>query len=197
MSKYGLYAKTNKKSKYKSYAGEIGKICDNIINRDFHSKKMYEKAYIDVTEFKTSSGQKVYLSILVDGFNQEIIGKQISTSPNLEYTLNTVTMALNEKTKNMIIHSDQGWQYQHKGYQNLLKENNIIQSMSRKGNSPDNGLVESVFGHIKREMYRGNKFTTTNELITAIDEYIDYYNYERINTKTKGMSPVKFRLHSL
>ncbi len=92
-----------------------------------------------------------------------------------------------ECLKDLIIHSDQGWQYQHFYYQRELKERNIQQSMSRKGNSLDNGMMESFFGMIKSEMFYGeeNTFKTLNELMVAISEYIDYYNNDRIKTNLK------------
>lgn len=85
-----------------------------------------------------------------------------------------------------LFHSDQGWQYQHDEYQRLLAEHNIAQSMSRKGNCMDNGIMENFFGRLKVEMYYGEK----------LEEYIHYYNNERISLKLKGMSPVGCRAHA-
>ena len=95
-----------------------------------------------------------------------------------------------------LFHSDQGWQYQHAEYQRLLKEHNIIQSMSRKGNCMDNGAMENFFGRLKVEMFYGEKFESVNTFIEELKHYIDYYNYERISVKLKGMSPVQYRTHS-
>ena len=91
-----------------------------------------------------------------------------------------------------ILHSDQGWQYQIKEYQRMLKENNIIQSMSRKGNCLDNSVMENFFGRLKTEMFYGEKFESVNTFIDKLKEYIYYYNNERIILKLK-MSPVKYR----
>ncbi|TDO19473.1 putative transposase, partial [Mycoplasma testudineum] len=95
--------------------------------------------------------------------------------------------------------SDQGWQYQMRYYQNELKKNGIIQSMSRKGNCLDNSIIENFFSILKTEMFYKNQkyFNSLEELELAIIEYIDYYNNRRIKAKLKGMSPYNFRQHSL
>lgn len=105
----------------------------------------------------------------------------------------------NSNINNLIIHSDQGWQYQHSFYTKRLEEKNIIQSMSRKGNSLDNGLMESFFGIMKSEMFYGqeNNYKGIKELQAAIEEYIDYYNNKRIKVKLKGLTPAEYRNQSL
>ena len=105
-----------------------------------------------------------------------------------------------DKIKEIFInnHSDQGWQYQHQSYQQRLKNKGIKQSMSRKGNSMDNGMMENFFGLLKTEMFydQEDKYKNIDELILAIDDYINYYNYDRIKVKLKGLSPVNYRLQS-
>ena len=98
----------------------------------------------------------------------------------------------------LIFHSDQGWQYQHQSYQQKLKNHGIIQSMSRKGNSMDNGMMENFFGLLKTEMFydQKDKYRDIDELIVAINDYINYHNYDRIKEKLKGLSPVNYRLQS-
>lgn len=105
----------------------------------------------------------------------------------------------NSNLEGLVFHSDQGWQYQHQSYQQRLKNKGIKQSMSRKGNSMDNGLMDNFFGFLKTEMFYGqeDKYKTVNDLINAINEYIYYYNYDRIKVKLKGLSPVNYRLQSL
>lgn len=98
---------------------------------------------------------------------------------------------------NLILHSDQGWQYQMKRYQFMLKEKGIIQSMSRKGNCLDNSVMENFFGILKTEMFYGNRFNSAEQLIEEIEHYIDYYNNRRIKVKLKGLSPVQYRIQSL
>ena len=97
-----------------------------------------------------------------------------------------------------ILHSDQGWQYQHRCYHEFLNQKGIRLSMSRKGNSPDNGMMESFFGILKSEMFYGfeKTFKSLDELKQAIIDYIDYYNNKRIQVKLKGLSPVQYRTKS-
>ena len=99
-------------------------------------------------------------------------------------------------TSETILHSDQGWQYQMKKYQHMLKEHGIIQSMSRKGNCLDNSVMENFFGLLKTEMFYKHEFKSTEHLISDIETYIDYYNNKRIKCKLKGLSPVQYRIQS-
>lgn len=199
MSKLNLVPIVRKKRKYSSYKGTVGKIADNLIERNFDAEAPQEKWYTDVTEFNLR-GNKLYLSPILDGFNQEIISYNISTSPNLDQINDMLNKAFdNRNLEGLIFHSDQGWQYQHQSYQQRLKNKGIRQSMSRKGNSMDNGLMENFFGILKSEMFyeQEDKYSTINELKKAIDDYIYYYNYDRIKEKLKGLSPVNYRLQSL
>ena len=104
----------------------------------------------------------------------------------------------NKNLKGFILHSDQGWQYQHQSYQQRLKNKGIKQSMPRKGNIMDNGMMGIFFGLLKTQMYysQEDNYKTIDELILAIDDYINYYNYDRIKQKLKGLSPVNYRLQS-
>ena len=198
MNKLGLKGKQRKNDKYHSYKGTVGKVADNLLNRDFSAIKPFEKITTDVTQFNVCD-EKVYLSPVLDLFNNEIVSYSISTSPNLEQVREMLN-GLFEKLPDdatPIFHSDQGWQYQHAEYQRLLTEHNIIQSMSRKGNCMDNGAMENFFGRLKVEMFYGEKFESVNAFIDELKKYIYYYNNERISLKLKGMSPVQYRTHSL
>ena len=197
MKQLGLKGKQRKNGKYHSYKGEVGKIADNLLKRDFKANKPFEKITTDVTQFNVCD-EKVYLSPVMDLFNREIVSYSISTSPNLEQVREMLNGLFKKLPKNAkpIFHSDQGWQYQHAEYQRLLKEHNITQSMSRKGNCMDNGAMENFFGRLKVEMFYGEKFESVNAFIDELNEYIYYYNNERISTKLKGMSPVQYRTHS-
>ena len=97
---------------------------------------------------------------------------------------------------NLILHSDQGWQYQMKKYQQRLRKKGIIQSMSRKGNCLDNAVMENFFGHLKSELLYLQKFDSAEHFIKELHEYMHYYNNDRIKAKLKGMSPVEYRTHS-
>ena len=197
MNCLGLKGKQRKNDKYHSYRGTVGKVADNLIKRDFYAEKPFEKITTDVTQFNVCD-EKVYLSPVLDLFNNEIISYSISTSPNLwqiREMLDGLFAKLPADAK-PIFHSDQGWQYQHAEYQRLLAEHNITQSMSRKGNCMDNGAMENFFGRLKVEMFYGEKFESVNTFIDELKRYIDYYNNERISLKLKGMSPVQYRTHS-
>lgn len=194
-----LKARIRRKRKYSSYHGEVGKKADNLINRTFQGSKPLEKCYTDVTEFALPEG-KLYLSPILDGYNSEIISYNISRSPNLVQIDEMLKRAFpNDSYSGTILHSDQGWQYQHNAYHHFLKNKKIAPSMSRKGNSPDNGMMESFFGIIKSEMFYGLEKTFSNleQLEEGIIKYIDYYNNNRIKIKLKGLSPVQYRTQSL
>ena len=200
MKVLGLTARIRRKRKYSSYQGEVGKKADNLIQRQFEATKPMQKCYTDVTEFAIpASSQKLYLSPVLDGFNSEIISYNLSTSPNLVQVKAMLDQAFGEDYyTNTILHSDQGWQYQHQYYHRFLEDKGIQPSMSRKGNSPDNGMMESFFGILKSEMFYGyeNTFQSLEHLEQAIVDYIDYYNNKRIKVKLKGLSPVQYRTKS-
>ena len=200
MKVLNLQAKMRQKRKYSSHKGDVGKKAENLIQRQFEASRPMEKCYTDVTEFAIpASTQKLYLSPVLDGFNSEIIAYNLSTSPNLEQVKTMLEQAFTERRyENTILHSDQGWQYQHDSYHQFLEGKVIQASMSRKGNSPDNGMMESFFGILKSEMFYGyeKSFQSLKELEQAIIDYIDYYNNKRIKVKLKGLSPVQYRTKS-
>ena len=196
MKSLNIRGKQRKNEQYHSYKGEVGKVAENILNRDFTASKPFEKLTTDVTQFKVCN-DKVYLSPVMDLYNREIVAYSISLSLNFEQ-IREMLQGLTEKLPEgatPIFHSDQGWQYQHTEYQSYLKEHNITQSMSRKGNCMDNGAMENFFGRLKVEMFYGEKFETVDEFVHRLREYIDYWNNERISLKLKGMSPVGYRTH--
>ena len=182
--------------KYKSYKGEQGKIAPNILARKFKAAAPNQKWATDITEFNVS-GQKLYLSPIIDLFNQEIISYELTERP----VFNQVVMMLQKAVKkipnntNLTLHSDQGWQYQMKQYQNLLKEKGIKQSMSRKGNCLDNAIIENFFGILKSELFYLKKYTSLDQLKNEINEYINYYNNDRIKSNLNKMSPIQYRAH--
>ena len=200
MEVLNLQAKMRQKRKYSSHKGDVGKKAENLIQRQFEGSKTMEKCYTDVTEFAIpASTQKLYLSPVLDGFNSEIIAYNLSTSPNLDQVEAMLNQAFSEDHyTNTILHSDQGWQYQHQYYHHFLEGKGIQPSMSRKGNSPDNGMMESFFGILKSEMFYGYEktFHSLEQLEQAIVDYIDYYNNKRIKVKLKGLSPVQYRTKS-
>lgn len=212
MSQLGLYGLTPK-AKYKSYKGEVGKTANNkllvkvvdevkhttTMKRNFKTTKVNEVWLSDVTEFHIPAG-KLYLSPILDLHNREIVSFNVSKSPNFIQTRDMLNKAFDKynNLEGLIFHTDQGWQYQMYQFIKSLKDKNIIQSMSRKGNCLDNSPMENFFGKLKNEMFYGNeyKFKTLNQLELAIKEYIHYYNNERITVKLKGLTPVQFRNQS-
>ena len=100
------------------------------------------------------------------------------------------------KACGVILHSDQGWQYQMVAYRRILAEHGIIQSMSRKGNCLDNTAMESFFGRLKTECFYGREFNSREEIVDAVRDYLDYYNHRRIQLKLKGLSPIQYRKQS-
>lgn len=180
--------------KYKSYKGQRGKIAPNVLQGDFKAAKPNKKWATDITEFKVF-GNKLYLSPIIDLFNGEIISYELSERPNFEQVIIMLKKSFKKvpSQTNLILHSDQGWQYQMKQYQQLLKEKGITQSMSRKGNCLDNAVIENFFGILKSELFYLNKYTSITQLKKDIKVYIKYYNNERIKLNLNGMSPVEYR----
>lgn len=200
MKEMKLAARIRRKRKYSSYKGEVGKKADNLIQRQFEGAKPYEKCYTDVTEFALPNNDgKLYLAPVLDGYNSEIIEFSLSRSPDLKQVQTMLGKAFPaDHYEGTILHSDQGWQYQHQSYHSFLESKGIRPSMSRKGNSPDNGMMESFFGILKSEMFYGyeNSYQSLDELERAITDYIFYYNNKQIKTKLKGLSPVQYRIKS-
>lgn len=182
--------------KYKSYKGEQGKITPNILERNFRATQPNQKWATDITEFNVS-GKKLYLSPIIDLFNQEIISYELTERPEFNQVTQMLKKAFKTIPNNtyLILHSDQGWQYQMKQYQYLLKQKGITQSMSRKGNCLDNAIIENFFGTLKSELFYSMKFKNINHLKSEIKEYINYYNNERIKSNLNKMSPIKYRAH--
>jgi len=199
MYEMGLRGK-RPKEKYHSYKGEVGRVADNIINRDFGTTAPLQKWTTDVSQFNFPWG-KCYISPILDMNTNEIISYDLSMNPNIEQIHRMLNRAFNKfpSVEGLIFHSDQGWQYQHAYFRNTLKEHGIIQSMSRKGNCYDNCIMETFFGRLKNELYYGceNTYGSFEEFSIAISEYIDYYNNKRIQAKTKWMPPVKYREASM
>ncbi len=207
---FGIKAKT----KYKSYKGDMHGTCKNLLldkRLDYKKHKLiYDRKFdvtvpnqkwgTDVTEFHIASG-KLYLSLIIDFYTREIISFDVSISPNFRQIANMLHEAFERfsDTKGIILHSDQGWQYQMSEYHESLKQHGIIQSMSRKGNCLDNSPTENFFGVMKREMFYRHEFEfkTLKQLKKAIIDYINYYNNHRISCKLKGLSPINFRHQSI
>ena len=194
-----------KSRKYSSYRGTVGRIASNRLRRRFHTSIPHQKITTDTTEFKyyvtddrgTMQIKKLYFDPFLDLFNREIISYIISPNPSAEGIMCALKDAI-EVTSDCkyrrTFHSDQGWAYQMKQYGCALKSNRIFQSMSRKGNCYDNAVMENFFGIMKQEMYYGYIYHSYEELKTAIEDYIKYYNEQRIKESLGWKSPIEYRL---
>lgn len=196
MHKLGLKGIRRNKRKYSSYKGTIGKIAPNLIHRDFFAPMPNMKWHTDITEFHLN-GEKLYLSPILDGCGGDIVAYSISKHPDMDLVMTMLDKAFVKETalNNCTFHTDQGCQYQSPQYQRALKLQGITQSMSRKGNSMDDGLMENFFGLLKTEMFYDQeyKYHSLQELTQAIKEYIEYYNEERIKSRLKGLTPKEYR----
>ena len=197
MKELGLVCRVRMK-KYHSYKGEVGKIAPNLLNRDFHAEKPNQKWVTDVTEFSLF-GQKLYLSPILDLYDSSVVSYTLSERPVLSMVTSMLDMAFETipDGTGLILHSDQGWQYQHKHYQQILKSKGVRQSMSRKGNCLDNAVIENFFGLLKSELLYLQKFQSMEHFKQELVAYLDYYNNRRIKAKLKGLPPAIHRQQAL
>ena len=169
---------------------------ENILNRDFHADKPNEKWLTDVTEFKWYSGQevhKLYLSAILDLYDRRIVAYKIGSSNNNKLVFDTFDEAVeNNPNAHPLFHSDRGFQYTSKIFRAKLESAKMIQSMSRVGRCIDNGPMEGFWGILKSEMYYLRKFTDEQELISAIEHYIYFYNTKRYQKRLHCMTPMEF-----
>ena len=197
MKELGLVCRVRMK-KYRSYKGEQGKVADNELNREFRAEKPNQKWVTDITEFRLF-GQKLYLSPILDLYSGDIVTYTISESPNLLMVTTMLEQAFQQIPDNtgLLLHSDQGWHYQHKQYKKLLEEKGVKQSMSRKGNCYDNSVMENFFGHLKSELLYLQEFDSVEHFKAELIDYIDYYNNRRIKARLKGLPPALHRQQAL
>lgn len=179
--------------KYKSYKGKVGKIAENVLNREFKADKPNQKWVTDITEFKLF-GEKLYLSPILDLFNGEIISYTLGTRPTYALVEEMLEKGLKHlsEPQNLLIHSDQGWHYQMPQYRQRLKEAGVTQSMSRKGNCHDNAVIENFFGIMKSELLYYKEFVSIDHFKKELTNFMEDYNHERIKSKLR-MSPVQYR----
>ena len=197
MKVLGLVCRVRMK-KYRSYKGEVGKVAPNLLNRDFIADRPNQKWVTDVTEFNLF-GEKLYLSPILDLHSRDLVCYTISDRPVLSMVTTMLDKAFAQipDETNLILHSDQGWQYQHKRYQRMLQKKGVRQSMSRKGNCLDNALMENFFGLLKSELLYLQKFDSMEQFRQELIDYLDYYNNKRIKAKLKGLPPALHRQQAL
>lgn len=190
----GLFCRVRKKKRYYSYRGEVGQKVENLLQRNFKADAPNKKWVTDVTQVSLF-GEIVYISPIMDLYNEEIVSYSISKRANFAQVKHMLEEAFNKipSDTNLVLHSDQGWQYQMKRYQHILLQKGIRQSMSRKGNCLDNAVMENFFGHLKSELLYIKNFESMQDFIEQVKEYFNYYNNKRIKIKLKGLSPVQYR----
>lgn len=183
--------------KYRSYRGLMGEASPNTLARQFEADQPNEKWVTDITEFKVG-GEKLYLSPILDLYNGEIVAYQVATRPQYALVESMLEQALERLPPGAkpMLHSDQGWHYRYANYRERLEKAGLEQSMSRRGNCLDNATMESFFGTLKSEYYYRERFESVEQLRAGLDDYIHYYNHERIKMKLGGKSPVAYRTQS-
>lgn len=192
-----LHLKSVTRIKKKTYIPSTPQItAENVLNRDFHADKPNEKWLTDVTEFKYYVGstvKKLYLSAILDLYDKRIVAYKIGDSNNNHLVFSTFDEAVEHNPDtHPIFHSDRGFQYTNKLFHQKLVNAGMIQSMSRVGRCIDNGPMEGWWGILKSEMYYLRKFKNRSELVSAIEEYICYYNTKRYQIKLSCMTPMEY-----
>ena len=192
MHKYGLLSKIRRKRFFN--CGEQTYTYPNLLNRNFHSDEPNQKWVTDISYIPTSQGV-LYLSIIQDLFDHRIVAYKTSTYQNIKLVLDTIRSAMKKETvtAELQLHSNQGFQYASQSYFALTQQCGITPSMSRRANPYDNAMAENFFSIFKCECIRIEKPTTLQKARTLIDEYIHFYNFDRIQLNSKR-SP--FQMHS-
>jgi len=195
MNKYNLLSQIRRRKKYKQM-GEQAHKYENLLNRDFNATAPNQKWVTDISYIHTAQGV-LYLSMIRDLFDRSIISYKTGTEQTVDLVLQTIKTAREKEkvTTELQLHSDQGSQYTSHEYFNLVKEYDITPSMSRRGNCYDNALAENFFSILKTECIYRVRPKTIAEAKAIIDDYIYFYNYERIQLKTK-LTPYEKRCQS-
>lgn len=185
MNKYNLLSQIRRRKKYKQMSQKLHKY-ENLLNRNFEATAPNQKWVTDISYIHTSQGV-LYLSMIRDAFDRSIVSYKTGTEQTVNLVLETIRAAMRKEkvTTELQLHSDQGFQYTSHGYFNLTKEYGITPSMSRRGNCYDNALAENFFSILKAECISRVRPKTIVEAKDLIDEYIYFYNFERIQLKTK------------
>lgn len=181
-----------KRKKYERSAPQ--QVAENVLNRKFQAEAPNKKWVTDVTEFKYGNGQKAYLSAVLDLHDNAIVSYVLGHSNNNSLVFETLELAVEATPGSTpLLHSDRGFQYTSLSFKKILDKNKMTQSMSRVGRCIDNGPMESFWGTLKCEKYYLHTYRTFEELKRDIDDYIHFYNNERLQEKLNGLSPMEFR----
>ncbi|WP_099190214.1 IS3 family transposase [Tepidibacter mesophilus] len=180
------------KRKPKYFKSKENVVSDNLLNRDFKTDRQGKKWVTDIT-YLIFGKYRLYSSVILDLFNNEIVAFKISDKNDIDLVIDTVKLAKRKRdTKNVILNSDRGFQYTSRRYNNLIKRNNMSFGMSRKGNCLDNACIESFFGHLKFELFHFKNFKNLKEVISAVKKYINFYNNERLRLKLNNLTLIEY-----
>ena len=197
MKKYGLICPIRKANPIKKIlkAQQSNKTYSNILSRNFFQGKAKKTLLTDITYITYGKYKRAYLSVIKDSSTKKILAWQLSLTLQLDFVINTVKLLLDtykgELDMDVMIHSDQGCHYTSIPFQELLKENGIIQSMSRRGNCWDNAPQESFFAIMKTEMDL-DSYHTYEQLVDGLIDYINYYNYDRPQIGLNKLTPQEY-----
>ena len=191
MQKYNLLSVVRRKKFH--YCSQHLHRYPNILNRDFSAERPNQKWVTDISYIKTDEGF-LYLSVIRDLYDNSIVAYKTAKDQSIKLVLDTIKAAKRKEkvTGELQLHSDQGFQYTSQAYFNLTQSYGITQSMSRRGNPYDNALAENFFSILKTECIHRIKLQSFNEARKAIDEYIYFYNNQRLQLKTK-LTPMEYR----
>ena len=191
MQKYSLLSVVRRK-KYQHYGNCLHRY-PNLLNRNFHADRPNQKWVTDISYIKTGQGF-LYLSIIRDLYDNSIVAYKTGTEQNIHLVLSTIREAKRKEkvTAELRLHSDQGFQYTSQAYFRLTQSYGITPSMSRRGNPYDNALAENFFSILKTECIYRARPCTYEEARLLIGEYIHFYNFQRIQIKTK-LTPMEYR----
>jgi putative transposase len=197
MRTQGLRCQVRCRKRFTTYRGAVGTTAPNVLQRDFTATAPNQKWVTDLTEFRVGD-DKLYVSPVLDLFDRQVIACSVGRSPSLALTTSALRQAIATlgPADHPVVHSDQGFQYQHRSWQDLLGSVGATPSMSRKGTCLDNAVIENFFGHLKSEVLL-ESFSSIDALETAITDYIDWYNVERTSAPLNGLSPVHYRAQTL
>ena len=194
MQEKGLRARNGKGFKYRARTEARTHVSDNVLARKFKTDEPNRKWVSDITYIRVSR-QWIYLAVVMDLFSRKVIGWALDTHMRETLIIKALDMAINSRdiTKEVLLHSDRGVQYRGQEYQNVLKDNDIRCSMSRKGNCWDNAVMESFFGRFKVELIYAENYKTIETAQAGIFEYIEmFYNRTRRHSANGYMSPCAY-----
>ena len=196
MKKHGLLSEIRRRRQWKQLGQQVHKY-ENLLNREFHAQTPNSKWVTDISYIHTEQGI-LYLSMIRDLYDNSIVAYKTATSQTVNLVLDTIRLALKKEkvAGELQLHSDQGFQYTSHGYFKLTQSYGITPSMSRRGNCYDNAMAENFFSILKTECIYRQKLKTFQQANELIDEYIHFYNHERLQTKT-GLAPLSLRQASL